>query len=235
MVRSTTTTLAMSFGAIVCNIAFVVVSIALISTGSIIYVEDNLERTCVEVLCVHMDHLAPNTCKVVGCPSKVYTLVRRTDAPNNPVSVYVSSSNACEFNCQDRKRFADVVGVALICVGCLFLLNVLLWSFGSWLCGGTERPRVRVAPEIVIIPTRASTPPASPTNVQFHLDNHIKVFEGDNKNDLNDSCAICLGSFDNTLSTDLVTTHKCKHVYHKACIQQWLKTKLSCPLCGVDV
>lgn len=202
-----------SVGAIVCNVSFLIVAIVLMSAGALIYIKENLQRTCVEVLCVHMDHLGPNTCKVVGCPSEVYTLARRVVTPNNPINVYVSSRDACEFNCRDRKRFGDVVGIALICVGCMLLLNILLWSLGSWVCGGTERPRLQVAPEIIIIPTRASTPPVSPTNVQFQLENHIKAYEEGNIDKLQDSCVICLGSFENTPSTDIVTTCNCNHIY----------------------
>lgn len=43
-------------------------------------------------------------------------------------------------------------------------------------------------------------------------------------------CVICLESLKNT-----VAELKCGHVYHRFCIQKWLKQKNMCPLCIVAV
>lgn len=45
----------------------------------------------------------------------------------------------------------------------------------------------------------------------------------------NPECSICLQSI--TISFQL----PCKHVFHKACIQLWLKEHNTCPLCRRDV
>ena len=44
------------------------------------------------------------------------------------------------------------------------------------------------------------------------------------------SCPICFD--DNT--ENLVTT-PCKHIYHTACIEEWLKTHTNCPLCRKEI
>lgn len=51
-----------------------------------------------------------------------------------------------------------------------------------------------------------------------------------------DSCSICLDDFasaapSTTTSSACVAHLGCKHSFHKACIQQWLARKNSCPLC----
>jgi Ring finger domain len=46
------------------------------------------------------------------------------------------------------------------------------------------------------------------------------------------NCPICLGSYDVTDETDsLRELYNCAHVFHTACLETWLKTKPSCPLC----
>ena len=45
----------------------------------------------------------------------------------------------------------------------------------------------------------------------------------------NDNCVICTEKFkENEDVSDL----KCKHAFHKACIKQWCKRKMHCPLCN---
>lgn len=49
-------------------------------------------------------------------------------------------------------------------------------------------------------------------------------------------CPVCLGGYDSTDETDsLRELHNCAHVFHTACLETWLKTKASCPLCKTCV
>lgn len=50
-----------------------------------------------------------------------------------------------------------------------------------------------------------------------------------NESLLNTSCTICLDDFDE--NSKLVQLNECKHVFHKTCINDWLKQKPSCPNC----
>lgn len=46
-----------------------------------------------------------------------------------------------------------------------------------------------------------------------------------------EDCTICMCSIDNKKPRDVVTT-PCKHVFHKACLDQWTsRGNNSCPLC----
>lgn len=44
------------------------------------------------------------------------------------------------------------------------------------------------------------------------------------------SCAICLMDYE---ESDEIAELKCdkRHYFHSACLQDWLKKKLECPLC----
>lgn len=46
-----------------------------------------------------------------------------------------------------------------------------------------------------------------------------------------DSCAVCLGEFQ--LGEDMRRLY-CRHVFHKACIDEWLQLQRVCPLCKAD-
>lgn len=53
----------------------------------------------------------------------------------------------------------------------------------------------------------------------------------DSLQDLPSECAICLDGFD---PGDMISRTPCsaaKHVYHRRCIQQWLESHRTCPLC----
>ena len=49
---------------------------------------------------------------------------------------------------------------------------------------------------------------------------------------INDQCVVCLESFKHV---DIVRVLKCKHAFHKNCIDNWLMSKLICPLCKVSL
>jgi len=51
------------------------------------------------------------------------------------------------------------------------------------------------------------------------------------KNDNNDICSICLED----LKYDKCVVLNCEHIYHKDCIQKWLKKNDSCPNCRINI
>ncbi|KAL5750230.1 hypothetical protein ACOSP7_024833 [Xanthoceras sorbifolium] len=51
---------------------------------------------------------------------------------------------------------------------------------------------------------------------------------GDNNN-IDTECCICLDEFKN--GDQCRVGSRCKHVFHKYCIDQWLQRKRRCPLC----
>jgi len=46
------------------------------------------------------------------------------------------------------------------------------------------------------------------------------------------SCAICLCEYE---SNDLLRQMPCRHLFHKECVDEWLKLKRTCPLCKFDI
>lgn len=46
------------------------------------------------------------------------------------------------------------------------------------------------------------------------------------------SCAICLCEYE---SDDLLRQMPCRHLFHKECVDEWLKLKRTCPLCKFDI
>jgi hypothetical protein len=52
----------------------------------------------------------------------------------------------------------------------------------------------------------------------------VKIEDGET----NDMCVICQIVFDPEME---VTKMPCRHVYHKECIVQWLRTSHMCPVC----
>ena len=48
-----------------------------------------------------------------------------------------------------------------------------------------------------------------------------------------DECCICLECYSEGETICAPMTKSCSHVFHEACILEWLKTKDHCPLCRV--
>ena len=66
--------------------------------------------------------------------------------------------------------------------------------------------------------------------------NKLEKIQLNNKNlidFLNSQCNICMEEYK---IDDHITKLKCRHLFHKECIKDWLcKEKISCPVCRMDV
>ena len=67
---------------------------------------------------------------------------------------------------------------------------------------------------------------APPTSCSFAEARLHQLSSG--KRTLDDECSICLTSFE---PADRVTLMGCSHVFHDACIDQWLERSTFCPCC----
>lgn len=43
-----------------------------------------------------------------------------------------------------------------------------------------------------------------------------------------DECSLCLSVYNNN---DIITHTGCQHIFHKKCLDKWLKYENTCPLC----
>ena len=58
---------------------------------------------------------------------------------------------------------------------------------------------------------------------------HIQKYESRKETE----CAICLEEFK---GSDIIKAfYKCEHIFHKACLKDWLKKQIVCPLCKHDL
>jgi hypothetical protein len=49
-------------------------------------------------------------------------------------------------------------------------------------------------------------------------------------------CPVCLGDFDPAENTQILRQlNRCGHIFHTACLETWLKTRSSCPICKTSV
>ena len=48
------------------------------------------------------------------------------------------------------------------------------------------------------------------------------------KDNINNTCSICYQKFEKV--DDMIVT-KCKHIFHKDCLNIWFEKKSKCPLC----
>ena len=65
-------------------------------------------------------------------------------------------------------------------------------------------------------------------DIQSQLGGYKKIKIDDDLIKCKSSCPICLDNYkDNEFKREL----KCKHTYHKKCIDKWIKHKNTCPVC----
>ena len=64
-------------------------------------------------------------------------------------------------------------------------------------------------------------------DLTIKLNNRTPTKEELNNNDL--VCSICLDEFEE--DQNLSEFKECKHLFHKECIEQWIQTKGTCPMC----
>lgn len=75
-----------------------------------------------------------------------------------------------------------------------------------------------------------SEPAGIPENVPIDLP--VTIYGNIDLENKTDICPICIDDFENESSVILLT---CKHIFHKNCINSWLRIKNSCPMCKISV
>merc|ERR1711879_869177 len=126
--------------------------------------------------------------------------------------VWVLNSTYCK-TCPGLYRLSLAVIFTAV-TRLLMTLIVFYHSFPPRLQGEQQPPKPRGAPQEVI---------DSMEVVEFSQDCPLSH---------ESSCAVCLSEFE---QDDLMRKLPCKHCFHKACIDRWLKRNKVCPLCLQDI
>ena len=51
----------------------------------------------------------------------------------------------------------------------------------------------------------------------------------------NDTCSICLDELYSDENQDEIIQIRCNHMFHKKCLDEWIRQKKTCPLCKVEL
>lgn len=62
--------------------------------------------------------------------------------------------------------------------------------------------------------------------------NDLTKYVDENDEDKNNECCIC---YNNYLHDNIGCKLKCKHVFHETCINQWVTTSKTCPICRYNI
>lgn len=135
--------------------------------------------------------------------------------------------------------FADNLVVLLIAMGSAAFVVSMYHLIATCLCNHhittdqTHQPGQEQQP-----PQPASAPPATPSLNQYgssslaHMipkHKYHKKKKADGDGDEDGTCAVCLGDFEE--GEELRTLPECMHSFHVPCIDMWLSSHTSCPIC----
>ena len=61
------------------------------------------------------------------------------------------------------------------------------------------------------------------------------IQEADTKPPDEENCCICYSDYSDTNENNITAMLKCKHIFHKECIETWLKKSGTCPICRNNI
>lgn len=67
------------------------------------------------------------------------------------------------------------------------------------------------------------------------ISEYIKEAEEVEKPPVEENCCICYCDYSNTDENNITAMLKCKHIFHKDCIQTWLRKSGTCPICRNNI
>ena len=71
-------------------------------------------------------------------------------------------------------------------------------------------------------------------NYQIHFEDICEDTYSDNSPNESDKCSICLETFQD-VSGNIIVTVNCNHYFHRECLREWFKRRLTCPYCNVNL
>ncbi|KAE9465174.1 hypothetical protein C3L33_02913, partial [Rhododendron williamsianum] len=123
------------------------------------------------------------------------------------------------FQIRGRTFFYAVVLFSLVVLASLLLL------FARWIICRFRRLPSTSAPGLV-----PSPPPTQPQGLDAATINSFPIVLHDSSGaGESECCCICLGLFEDGEKVKVLP--RCQHLYHSACVDTWLCSQSSCPIC----
>ncbi|KAL2541778.1 RING-H2 finger protein ATL66 [Abeliophyllum distichum] len=153
-------------------------------------------------------------------------------SPTEPFRWHYAEFDDSNFQIRGRTLFFILVLFSII------LLVTLLFLYARWVCRHRPPPPPSVS-HFVQTPPPPSPPPNPP---QQGLDsaaiNNLPIVSyrgsGSSSGNFVDSeCCICLGIFQD--GDEVKVLPRCHHCFHSVCVDKWLTTQSSCPLCRASL
>ncbi|KAG5239989.1 zinc finger family protein [Salix suchowensis] len=147
---------------------------------------------------------------------------------SQPFPWHYSELDENDFQVRGRALFYVLI------VSSMIILITLLSIYARWVCLETTRHNLssrRPAPHAPRLPPRgldSATIKALP--IALHKSN---LGTGNNGTAVESECCICLGVFED--GDRLKVLPQCQHCFHCECVDNWLVTQSSCPLCRASV
>ncbi|KAL3523996.1 hypothetical protein ACH5RR_016830 [Cinchona calisaya] len=112
---------------------------------------------------------------------------------------------------------------------CLILFVTLIYFYCRWACQGVPRAPLRLFGH--------APPPPPPQGLDQSAIGNLPIILHRRPSPTNSNaeaeCAICLGIFQEGEKVKVLPD--CRHFYHSECVDEWLRTQSSCPLCRASL
>ncbi|KAL1535495.1 RING-H2 finger protein ATL66-like [Salvia divinorum] len=143
-------------------------------------------------------------------------------SPDQPFKWHYTEFDDRNFQIRGHTVFFIVVIFAVI------LLVALLFLYARWVCRFAPPP----PPSAAVSRAQPPQPPrgldaASIGSLPIVLHNQTESIASDGE------CCICLGIFGDGDKVKLLP--RCQHCFHSECVDMWLVTHSSCPLCRAAI
>lgn len=129
------------------------------------------------------------------------------------------------FQIRGRTLFLLLVVCFVVFIGTIFYL------YGRWVCRNSLQ---NLAGRLVHAPPQQNTPPPPRRGLDPNAISNLPItLHRGSANQSQAECCICLGIFQDGEKVKVLPD--CHHRYHSECVDKWLRTQSSCPLCRASL
>lgn len=150
-------------------------------------------------------------------------------SPSEPFRWHYAEFDDSNFQIRGRTLFFILVLFSII------LLVTLLFLYARWVCRYRLRPPQPSASHLVHVPP---PPPQPQQGLDSTAINNLPIVSymgsgSSSGNFVDPECYICLGIFQD--GDEVKVLPRCHHCFHSDCVDKWLTTQSSCPLCRASL